>query len=90
MFGMEMNSFNVDDGFAEATCHALSKGLIKEEKYDQLRNCSNLVDFKMSLDETDYGAYLINSEGHAGPLDVNWLKKRLYQKLKDEIVYLKC
>jgi len=44
----------------------------------------------MSLDETDYGQYLINPEGGAGPLDVNWLKKRLYQKLKDEIIYMKA
>lgn len=90
MFGMEMNSFNVDDGFAEAAVRALSRGLLREDKYDMLRNCSNLDDFKMSLHETDYGQYLINSEGGSGPLDVNWLKKRLYQKLKDEIVYLKA
>jgi len=42
----------------------------------------------MSLDETDYGQYLHNPEG--GNLDVNWLKKRLYSKLKDEIIYLKA
>lgn len=41
----------------------------------------------MTLDDTDYHEYLVNPEG--GQLDVNWLKKRLYQKLKDEIVYLK-
>jgi len=41
----------------------------------------------MSLDETDYGAYLIGAD--AGTLDVNWLKKRLQEKLKDEIIYLK-
>lgn len=44
----------------------------------------------MTLDDTDYHEYLVNSEGSGGPLDVNWLKKRLYQKLKDEIVYLKA
>lgn len=83
-----MNSFNVDDGFAEAACRALMKGLLTETKYEQLRACNNIVDFKMVLDETDYGAYLHNPEG--GALDVNWLKKRLYSKLKDEIVYLKA
>ena len=41
----------------------------------------------MRLDETDYGAYLIGAD--AGTLDVNWLKKRLQEKLKDEIIYLK-
>jgi len=34
MFGLEMNSFNVDDGFAEAAVKALSKGLLREEKYE--------------------------------------------------------
>jgi len=46
------------------------------------------MDFKMSLDETDYAAYLHQAEG--GPLDVNWLKRQLYEKLKDEITYLKA
>jgi V-type H+-transporting ATPase subunit d len=88
MFGFEMNSFNVDDGFAEATCRALSKGLLREDDYERLRNCNNIVDFKMMLDETDYQQYLHNPDG--GTLDVNWLKKRLYTKLKDEINYLKA
>ena len=85
-----MNSFNVDDGFAEATCRALAKGLLTDEQYERLRSCNDIKDFKMMLDETDYSAYLINTDGGGGPLDVNWLKKRLYQKLKDEIIYLKA
>ena len=36
MFGMEMNSFNVDDGFAEATVRALSKSILKADKYAEL------------------------------------------------------
>ena len=87
---MEMNSFNVDDGFAEATCRALSKGLFTGDDYERLKNCNDIKDFKMMLDDSDYGAYLINQDGSGGPLDVNWLKKRLYQKLKDEIVYLRA
>ena len=55
MFGMEMNSFNVDDGYAEATCRALAKGLLTADDYERLRNCSDIKDFKAMLDETDYG-----------------------------------
>lgn len=31
MLGLEMNSFNIDDGFPEACVRALSDGLLKEE-----------------------------------------------------------
>lgn len=82
-----MNSFNVDDGFAEAACRALFKGLLTSDDYERLKSCNNIQDFKMTLDDTDYHEYLVNPDG--GALDVNWLKKRLYQKLKDEIIYLK-
>ena len=89
MFGIEMNSFNVDYGFAEAACRALSKGLFTADHYERLRSCSDIKDFKMMLDDSDYGAYLIQSDG-GGQLDVNWLKKRMYAKLKDDIIYLRA
>lgn len=80
-----MNSFNVDDGFAEATVRALSKSLLKQDHYTNLIQCSNLQEFKLVLDETDYGKYILNTDGS---WDVNWLRKRMQQKLKDEIEYL--
>ena len=85
-----MNSFNVDDGYAEATCRALAKGLLKTEDYERLKACNDIKDFKMMLDDSDYGAYLVNNDGGSGQLDVNWLKKRLYQKLKDDMIYLRA
>jgi hypothetical protein len=33
--GMEMNTYNVDDGFAEAVVRALSKSFITKEKYEE-------------------------------------------------------
>ena len=58
MFGFEMNSFNIDHGYPEAAVSALSKGLIKEEKYSQLVQANNLAEFKTILDETDYKEYI--------------------------------
>lgn len=86
MFGLEMNTANIDDGYPEACLRALSKGFLREENYNQLIACNNLTEFKLVLDETDYAKYIVMDEG--GPIDVNYLKKCLYQKLRDEIEYL--
>ena len=47
MFGLEMNTFNIDDGYAEAIVRALSKGLLREKDYDNLVSCTNLEEFKV-------------------------------------------
>lgn len=86
MFGFEMVSQNIDDGFPEAIVRSLSKGLIREEKYNQMIACNNLAEFKMVLDDTDYYKYIVMNDG--GPLDVNQLKRRMYNKLRDEIEYI--
>lgn len=39
MLGLEMMTFSVDDGYAEAICRSLRKGFIKEEEYLQLKAC---------------------------------------------------
>ena len=79
-------SQNVDDGYVESCVRALSKGLLREEKYNELVNCNNLDEFKTVLDDTDYAKYLIVNDG--GRLDSIELKQRLYLKLKDEMEYL--
>ncbi len=48
-------------------------------------NASNLAEFKLILDESDYGKYIVMNDGQ---VDVNELKRRLYQKLRDEIEYI--
>lgn len=45
-----------------------------------------MEEFKLVLDETDYGKYIIMNDG--GRLDSIELKQRLYLKLRDEIEYL--
>ena len=55
MFGMEMMTFNIDDGFPESIVRSLRKGFLKEEVYNQLKGCSNLNEFKLVLEDTDYG-----------------------------------
>ena len=40
----------------------------------------------MVLDETDYAKYIVMNDG--GPLDMNQLKRKMYEKLRDEIEYI--
>lgn len=80
--GMEMCSFNLDDGYPEAICRALRKGFLKEENYIQLKSCSNLNEFKLVLEDTDYGPYIVNE---ANPIEIVVLKKRMKEKLMTEI-----
>jgi vacuolar-type H+-ATPase subunit C/Vma6 len=86
MFGMEMNYFNIDDGYTEAVVRALSKSLLREEKYSQIVQANNLAEFKTILDETDYKEYITHIDGTQ--MDVPELKRALQHKLRDEIEYI--
>jgi vacuolar-type H+-ATPase subunit C/Vma6 len=59
MMGMEMSFFNVQDGYTEAIVRSLRKGFLSEETYIQLKNCSNLNEFKLVLEDTDYAQYIV-------------------------------
>jgi len=85
MLGLEMASFNVDDGYPEAICRSLRKGFLKEETYNQLKSCSNLNEFKLVLEDTDYGPYIVNE---ASPIEIVVLKKRCKEKLMNEIQHM--
>ena len=85
MLGLEMCGFNMDDGYPEAICRSLRKGFLKEENYIQLKSCSNLNEFKLVLEDTDYGAYIVNE---ANPIEIVVLKKRMKEKLMAEIQHM--
>ena len=85
MLGMEMLSFNVDDGYPEAICRALRKGFLKEETYAQLKACSNLSEFKLVLEDTDYASYIA---AEANPIDTVVLQRRMKEKLMNEINHM--
>jgi len=52
-----MMFFNVDDGYPEAMIRSLRKGILKDDLYLQLKSCNNLNEFKLVLEDTDYGSY---------------------------------
>jgi V-type H+-transporting ATPase subunit d len=86
MFGFEMISQNMDDGYPEAVCRALGKSFVTKETYENLVTANNLNEYMLMLEETDYAKYLISSDGSA--IEPNDLKRRLYTKLRDEMEYI--
>jgi len=72
MFGFEMITQNIEDGYPEACVRALAKSFLREEHYQSLIACNSLEEFKLVLDETDYGKYIIMNDG--GRLDSIELK----------------
>ena len=78
---------NIDDGYPEAVIRALRKGLLKQSDYEQLIQCGNDEEFRIVLqDSTDYGKYIQQLD--SGALNVNELRRVMYQKLRDEIEYI--
>lgn len=85
MLGLEMMTYGMDDSYAEAICRALRKGFLRDEQYLQLKSCSNLQEFKLVLEDTDYAPYIINE---ANPIEIVVLKKKCKEKLMTEIQHL--
>ena len=84
MLGPEMMYFNLDDGFAEAMVRSWRKGFLKEEHYNQLKACNNLNEFKLVLEDTDYGPYFSN-DTELSQIEIVVLKRKLKEKLMEEI-----
>ena len=82
---MSMVNFNINDGFPEAIVRSLRKGFLKEEVYAQLKSCQNLNEFKLVLEDTDYGPYIVAEQS---PIEIVVLKKRCKEKLMGQIVFI--
>ena len=81
-----MNTFNFDDGYPEAVCRALSKSFITKDKYEEFVQASDLNEFKVLLEDTDYGKYINKiDDAKIDPIDI---KRAMYEKLRDEIEYM--
>ena len=62
MYGFEMMSFNIKDGFLEAILRGYRSGLLTAADYNNLCQCETLEDVKLHLTGTDYGGFLQNGE----------------------------
>lgn len=81
---MDMVYFNVDDGYPEAICRGLRKSFLTDDTYNALKNCSNLSDFKLVLEDTDYNA-TISAESE---IEIANLKNKCKEKLAKEIEHM--
>jgi hypothetical protein len=85
MYGWEMLSFNIHDGFLEAIVRGNRSGLLTAADYNNLCQCETLDDIKMHLTATEYGPYLQNGEILLRPpslaLRVGWGSYRAVRQL---------
>lgn len=61
MLGLEACYVNMDDGYVEALIRSLRKGFLDENLYTQLKQTSSITEFKLILEDTDYGAKLFKN-----------------------------
>jgi len=83
---MELSSFNVNHGFAEALVRGFRCGFLSPEDYRRLGTSDTLEDMRSALEETDYGTFLQDETG----LSVAVFTKKCYEKLADDFRYLKA
>jgi V-type H+-transporting ATPase subunit d len=58
---------------------------VRDEQYLQLKNCSNLQEYKLVMEDTDYRGYI---ENEANPIEIVVLKRRCKEKLMTEIQHM--
>jgi len=49
-------TYNVDNAFPEAICRTLRKGFLEANNYESLKNVSNMTEFKLALEDSDYSS----------------------------------
>ena len=86
----EMLTYNIDNGFPEAILRGLRKGLLNTMQYETLKLCANPIEFRLALEDTDYGYASENGwdifKGQAeGKIEAIPLRKAMLTKLYNEI-----
>jgi V-type H+-transporting ATPase subunit d len=90
MLGLEMAYANMDDGFPEALLRALRKGFLDDNAYSQLRQTSNISEFKLVLEDSDYGTDIFSTQDPSGDFEVSLLRRAMKEKLAAEFEYLRA
>jgi len=84
---MDLATFNIDDGYAEALCRGWKTGFLDKEDYDHLKSCQNMADFKMALEDTDYAPFF---QSEPSNIEVSTIRRKCKQKLAEEFEHLKA
>ena len=86
---MEMMPYNVDNAFAESIARSLRKGFLDANNYESLKNVSNMVEFKLALEDSDYSSEIFsNQTGEASKTDISLLRRAMKEKLYKEIMFI--
>ena len=89
MLGLEACYVNMDDGYVEAICRSLRKGLLTEYLYEQLKQTGNITDFKLVLEDTDYGANLFKNQT-GDQFEVALMRRAMKEKLAQDLNFMKA
>jgi len=80
---------NMDDGYVEAICRSLRKGFLTEYLYEQLKQTGNITDFKLVLEDTDYGANLFKNQT-GDQFEVALMRRAMKEKLAQDLNFMKA
>jgi V-type H+-transporting ATPase subunit d len=88
MLGLEAAYVNMDDGFVEAMLRSLRKGFLDDNQYSQLKQTSTITEFKLVLEDSDYGASVFKNQDSNSDFEVALLRRQMKQKLADELRFM--
>jgi V-type H+-transporting ATPase subunit d len=80
---------NMDDGFVEGMLRSLRKGFLDENAYSQLKQTSNISEFKLVLEDTDYGAAIFENQDASQDFEVALLRRAMKSKLAAELQFMR-
>jgi vacuolar-type H+-ATPase subunit C/Vma6 len=83
----EMLSANIDDAVPEAQVRSWRKGFLQKEVYRSLKGNNNMAEFKIVMEETDYGSAIFEGQNENN-FDVQHLRMQMKKKLMAELQYL--
>jgi len=83
----EMLFANIDDAVPESQLRALRKGFLGKEVYRSLKGNNNMAEFKIVMEETDYGSSIFEGQ-REDRFDSQLLRINMKKKLMSEITYL--
>jgi V-type H+-transporting ATPase subunit d len=55
---MELMTFAINDGYAEAILRGLRSSFLTEAHYTQMKQCNSLSELKTFLEDTDYAPFI--------------------------------
>ena len=80
---------NMDEGFVEGMLRSLRKGFLDENAYSQLKQTSNISEFKLVLEDSDYGAAIFENQDASQDFEVALLRRAMKSKLAAELQFMR-